>query len=138
MRLTIALLSVALLGAGAALAQDPRATAAQQAARAFLALTDRDDGKASWQAAGKQFQNAITDARWAEALHGARAPLGALVERTLLTTQFMSTFPGAKASGDYVTLIYRTSFAQRTDASETVTLERETDGAWRVIGYFIR
>ena len=138
MWLAIALLGVALLGANAALAQDPRATSAQQAARSFLVLTDRDDGKASWQVTGKQFQNAITDVRWAEALHDVRSPLGAVIERTLLSTQFMTNFAGAAKDGDYAILVYRTSFANRKDARDTVTLEREPDGVWRVIGYFIR
>jgi hypothetical protein len=138
MRLALALLGVVLLGANAALAQDPRATSMQQAARVFLALTDRDDGMASWQLAGKQFQKAITDARWTEALHSVRVPLGSVVERALLSTKFTTNFVGAAPEGEYALLLFRTSFDNRTDARETVTLEREPDGAWRVIGYFIR
>jgi Protein of unknown function (DUF4019) len=138
MRLAVAVLCVAMAGADAALAQDPRATSAQQAARAFLVLTDKDDGNASWKVAGKQFQKAITDAGWVEALHDVRAPLGAAVERTLLSTQFTTRFPGAGADSDYAILIYRTSFAKRTDTQETISLEREPDAAWRVVGYFIR
>jgi hypothetical protein len=84
MRLALALLGIVLLATNAALVQDPRTTSVQQAARALLALTDREDGMASRQLAGKQFQN------------------------------------------------------DRADARETVTLEREPDGTWRVIGYFIR
>ncbi len=137
-RLALVLFGLVMLATSAARAQDPRATSAQQSARAFLALTDRDDGKASWQAAGKQFQTAITDARWASALHDARVPLGAVVERGALSTNFMKTFPGATAEGDYAIVIYRTAFANRTDARETLTLERETDGTWRVVGYFIQ
>jgi Protein of unknown function (DUF4019) len=56
----------------------------------------------------------------------------------LLSTTFKTNFAGAAAEGDYALLLYRTSFANRTDARETVTLEREPDGTWRVIGYFIR
>src|SRR5258705_12523861 len=110
MRLAIALLGFALLGGNAALAQDPRTTSVQQAARAFLVLTDHDDGKASWQLAGKQFQNAITDARWTEALHSVRVPLGSVGERALLSTKFTTSFSGAVAEGDYALLLYRTSF----------------------------
>jgi Protein of unknown function (DUF4019) len=138
MRVALALLCLAFLGAGVAQAQDPRTTSVQQAALAFLALTDRDDGMASWQLAGKQFQNAITDVKWTEALHGVRVPLGSVSERALLSTKFTTNFSGAAAEGDYSLLLFRTSFANRTDARETVTLEREPDGAWRVIGYFIR
>jgi hypothetical protein len=32
---------------------------------------------------------------------------------------------------------FRTTFAKKTDTRETVTLEHEADGAWRVVGYVI-
>lgn len=137
-RLALALMCLVMLVNPAAQAQDPRATSAQQSARAFLVLTDRDDGKASWQTAGKQFKNAITGERWSSALHDVRLPLGALVERGVLSTTFMKTFPGAATDGDYAIVIYRTAFANRTNARETLTLERESDSVWRVIGYFIQ
>ena len=136
-RFALALLAVATLFAGAALGQDPRASAAQAAARQFLLLTDRSDAKASWNAAAKQFQGAITMPRWAQALEAVRLPLGAVAERTLLSTAFMRTLPGSGQDGDFATLLYRTSFA-KTERSESVTVERESDGVWRVVGYFIR
>jgi len=136
-RSALVLLFVALLATGVAVAQDPRASAAQKAARDFLALTDRGDGPASWAAAGKQFQSAITVERWTDSLNTVRPPLGALVERTLFSTQLTRTFPGAPAEGDYALLVFRTSFAQRTEGQETLTVEREPDGVWRVIGYAI-
>ena len=124
-------------GIGSALAQDPRATAAQKEARSWLELTDRGDPLASWSAAGKQFQNTISADQWADSLKQVRPPLGAIVERTLLSTQFTRSFPGAP-DGDYALLVFRSSFAKKIDSRETVTLEHEADGAWRVVGYFIR
>ena len=125
------------IGVGSALAQDPRATAAQKEARSWLELTDRGDALASWRATGKQFQNAISADKWADSLKQVRPPLGAVVERTMLSTQFTTSFAGAP-DGDYALLVFRTSFAKKIDSRETVTLEHEADGAWRVIGYFIR
>lgn len=119
------------------LAQSPNASAAQSAARAFLILTDRDDGKASWNEAGKLFQEAITSERWSQALHGVRAPLGATKTRTLESTEFTDAFPGVKRNGSYAILTFRTQFATG-ERTETVTLEREADGMWHVIGYVIR
>jgi hypothetical protein len=122
---------------GSASAQDPRSTMAQKEARQWLELTDRGDAQASWNAAGKQFQNAISAEKWGDALKQVRPPLGALSERALMSTQFTNTFAGAP-DGDYALLVFRSSFAKKTDSSETVTLQREADGVWRVIGYFIR
>ena len=47
------------------------------------------------------------------------------------------SFPGAP-DGEYSLLVFRSTFANKTDSRETVTLEREADGNWRVIGYFVR
>jgi hypothetical protein len=137
-----ALRSVAIIGLGslvaaAALAQDPRASAVQTAARDWLALVDRSDTQASWDAAGKKFQAALPAAGWAAALAKARAPLGAIKGRTISKTDFRTKFQDYP-EGDYALIIYTTSFANKTAGQETVTLERESDGKWRVIGYFIR
>ena len=125
------------IGIGSTLAQDPRGTIAQKESRSWLELTDRGDALASWSAAGKQFQNAITADKWADSLKQVRPPLGEVVGRTLLSTEFTTSFPGAP-DGDYVLLVFRSSFAKKIDSGETVTLEHEADGAWRVIGYLIR
>jgi hypothetical protein len=137
-----ALRSVAIVGVGCllafvALAQDPRATSVQSAAREWLALVDRSDGQASWNASGKKFQSALTEAGWAAALAKARTPLGATKSRTISKTDFRKKFRDYP-EGDYALIIYTTGFANRTVGQETVTLEREADGKWRVIGYFIR
>jgi hypothetical protein len=134
----LALCLVALGAAVPALAQDPRASAAHAAARQWLALADKLDGSASYAAAGARFREPLTATAWADALAKARAPLGALVQRTIVETAFDRAAPGGGAEVDIVMILYRTSFANRPTASETVTLELERDGAWRVIGYFIR
>jgi Protein of unknown function (DUF4019) len=135
--LLIAACGLAAAGIGPARAQDPRGTAAQKEARAWLVLTDRGDAAASWRAAGKPFQNAISADKWGESLKQVRPPLGAVVERSILSTEFPKTFPGAPA-GEYALLVFRTSFANKIDSNETVTLQREADGVWRVVGYFIK
>ena len=132
----------AIIGAGCvlafvALAQDPRASGPQTAAREWLALVDRSDAQASWKAAGKKFQDALTETGWAAALAKARTPLGATKSRTISKTDFRKKFQDYP-EGDYALIIYTTGFANKTVGQETVTLERGADGKWRVIGYFIR
>jgi Protein of unknown function (DUF4019) len=134
--LVVVAFCISILSIGSGSAQDPRGSIAQNEARSWLAMTDRGDGAASWSAAGKKFQTAITADRWEESLRSVRPPLGALIERTMMSTQFMKNIPGAP-DGDYVVLEFRSTFAHKTDSRETITLEHEADGAWRVIGYFI-
>ena len=40
--------------------------------------------------------------------------------------------------GDYVVIVYRSSFAAAPAATETVTPMRDPDGHWRVAGYFVK
>lgn len=134
-RRILAPLCLAWLATGAA-AQDLNATTVQAAARDWLALTDRGDAVASWDAAGKKFQSALPVASWAAALEGERAPLGPASSRAIVKTSFRRTFPGA-SEGDYALVVFATSFASKPLVYETLTLERGVDGTWRVIGYDI-
>jgi hypothetical protein len=130
-------LAIGLLCAGPLAAQDPRASLVQETARAWLADTDRGNAAQSWKNAGKQFRSAITVERWAESLKRARMPLGALSQRAQLRTQFRKNIPGLP-DGEYAIVLFRTTFAKKMDARETLTLEHEPDGTWRVIGYLIQ
>jgi hypothetical protein len=131
------LLATALFYAGPLAAQDPRASQVQETARAWLADTDRGDAAQSWKNAGKQFRNAITAERWAESLRLVRRPLGAISQRAVLATQFRKKIPGS-ADGEYAIVLFRSTFAGKIGAQETVVLQLETDGTWRVIGYTIK
>jgi hypothetical protein len=133
----MAMTCAAWLAAGIAVAQDPRASAAQAAAREWLALADRSDAKASRDAAGKKFQTAMPAEGWSNALAKARTPLGALKSRTIFKTDFTKKFQDYP-EGEYALIVYLTSFANKAQSQETVTLEHESDGKWRVIGYAIR
>ena len=117
LRYVVLTLALACFG-GVAFSQDPAATTAQRVAREWLALTDAGNAAASWDAA-------------------ARHPLGALTQRSVLSTEFTTSFPGAPDS-KYAIVLFRSAFAKKADAVETVTLERESDDAWRVVGYVIR
>ena len=134
--LRVILATLLLLLATGAGAQDPQAVAAQKAARDFMALTDRGDAAGSWAKAGAQFHRKISAQAWSDSLKRARPPLGDVVRRTLESTQFSRSFPGMP-DGDYVLLVFRSSFSKKSEATESVTLERDSVGNWHVIGYFI-
>lgn len=123
--------------AGSALAQDPRTTAVQSAARAWLKLIDRGDAQGAWKAAGQRFQATLTTAVWESELKKAQARDGKPVRRTIGPTRFQNKLPGLP-DGVYAQILFRTSFANKPNGSETLRLEREPDGQWRVIGYFPR
>ncbi len=136
-RALLALLVLPLVAPGAAVAQDPRAAAAQRAAREWLARVDNLDVAASWKEAGGKFRQAMTSAAWAETLRGEREPRGAVVQRAVATTEFGNSGPEVPDGGSYALVQFRSSFANQTDAREDVTLEVGPDYVWRVIGYVI-
>ena len=119
-----------------ALAQDPAATVAALAAREWLAYTDSLDAATTWERAGKQFKNAMSVSTWTDALRKAREPRGKIERRAIVRTSFTRSIRG-RPDADYALVLFRTAFAKR-DAVESITLERESDGVWRVIGYVIR
>ena len=111
--------------------------AAERAALDWLALTDRGDAAASWEAAASLFRGAVTVHQWEQALGAARGPLGGVVSRRLESAHAASELPGAP-DGEYVVFQFDTSFEHKRTAIETVTPMRDSDGQWRVSGYFIR
>lgn len=132
-----AIACLAALTAASAHAQDPKASAAQTAARAWLVLTDKGDADASRAAAGRKFQEQLDEGGWRQALANVRGPLGEPLNRTARATRFDTKFPGAP-DGEYAQVLFETEYSNGSRVRETVTLEREPDGVWRVIGYLIR
>jgi hypothetical protein len=111
--------------------------AAEQAAQAWLALTDAGQCAAAWQASASLFRNAISSDAWCQASMAARTPLGAMRTRKVKSATFMTTAPGAP-DGKYVVIVFDTTFEKKATAQETVTPMLDADGTWRVSGYYIR
>lgn len=101
------------------------------AARTWLELLDTRDWNATYQATGAAFRSLNTAATWAAASDKARAPLGAALSRDLISVVDVPAPPGG-----YWMVKFRTRFANRPEAIETVSVEREA-GAWRVVGVTI-
>jgi hypothetical protein len=132
-----ALLGVLVAGTLPAAAQDPKVSEARRTALEWLALTDAGNGDASWNEASKKFQGSMTAAQWTEGLQKARAPYGAVEQRTFVSAQASNQFPGAP-EGEYAVITFMTAFANKRGVGETLSMEREADGKWRVVGYSIR
>lgn len=121
-----------------ALAQDPRASQAQKAARDWLALADKLDATGTWKSAGSRFQDAMPETRWTTLLRRERESRGALLQRTAAATTFASELPALPPGGNYAIVRFRTSFANQPTSAEDITLEQGPDSVWRVVGYVIR
>jgi hypothetical protein len=111
--------------------------AAQVAAEAWLSVVDAGNYAKSWTEAAVGFKRVVDQPGWEKALDGVRAPLGKVFSRTLKTAKYSTTLPGAP-DGEYVVIQFDTSFEKKQSAVETVTPMKESDGRWRVSGYFIK
>lgn len=117
--------------AAAPVSEDTRPAAASQAAREWLQLVDAGDWQASYDATAGSFRSVNTLELWSSISEDVRAPLGPVTTRELLSEE---SIPGGPRG--YHLVRFRTSFANRPDATETLSLDRE-DGAWKVAGIFI-
>jgi len=102
-----------------------------RSARAWLELSDQGRWHDGWLATGSSFRKLNTSERWAAVAKEVRPPLGALISRTVLSQESVPAPP----SGVEV-IKFRTSFANKADAIETVSLAREGSD-WKVVGIYI-
>lgn len=98
---------------------------ATKSAREWVALVDAQQWEQSWRAAGTLFKSQVTVANWAAAVVPVRKPLGGVSTRVLQSATKQSSLPGAPA-GEYEIVEFKTSFANKKDAVETVVLARES------------
>jgi hypothetical protein len=63
--------------------------------------------------------------------------LGPFVSRELTGSHYATSLPGAP-DGEYVVLTFQAKFENKASAIETVTPMKDTDGSWRVSGYFVK
>jgi hypothetical protein len=127
-------LIVAVVSMGAEPAKEKAAVAA---AEKWLALVDGGKYGESWKEAAAYFRGAITQEKWDQSLQAVRKPLGKMVSRKVAAKDYQTTLPGAP-DGQYVVILFETSFENKKDAIETVTPMLDRDGKWRVSGYYIR
>jgi hypothetical protein len=103
----------------------------------WLDLIDSGDYAASWKAAAAVFQAAVTEEKWVSTMKAVREPLGKVRVRKLQSATYTTLLPGV-AEGEYVVILYETSFEHKETAQETVIVSREKDKVWRVAGYYIK
>jgi Protein of unknown function (DUF4019) len=110
---------------------------ARTAAAQWLNLIDQGDYRESWVNAASLFKDRVTMDQWEQQVGGVRGSLGQMTSRKFYNARYMTSLPGAP-DGKYVVLQYNTSFAHKKAAIETVTPMMDTDGKWRVSGYYVR
>jgi DNA-binding CsgD family transcriptional regulator len=114
-----------------AAARNAEQTEIARAARDWLALVDAGRWEDSYRGTADSFHAVNTLRVWTDVNERGRVPLGAVLSRADLSVDWVPAPPAG-----YQMVKFRTSFANRPNTVETVTLVRE-GGAWRVAGCWI-
>jgi len=124
----------ALAKAKIALAECRKASAV---AEKWLALLDEGKYAESWDESAELFRKSVAKKKWSATIERLRAPLGKVESRVKQDSDYRTSLPGAP-DGEYVVIPYKTTFANKKNAIETVTPMKGKDGKWRVSGYYIK
>jgi len=115
---------------------DTAVASAEAAAHSWLTLVDQVRYGQSWDSAAAIFRNAVSKPAWERAVLAVRGPLEPFGARKLRSATFSRVLPNAPP-GEYVVLSYEAALGGGRTAVETVTPMRESDGRWRVSGYYV-
>jgi DNA-binding CsgD family transcriptional regulator len=139
MSVVVAILALAVLPQSATTSASSQAPAAApvteaevvRVARDWLVLHDEGRWREAYDATTRSFRKLNTVERWTEVAREVRPPLGAVISRVLISQE---SVPAPPAGVQVVK--FRTSFANKENTVETISLTRE-DGAWKVVGIYI-
>ncbi len=110
---------------------------AVETADGWLNLIDNGEYAESWDETAEMFRKAIEKEAWEKQMLAFREPLGKVINREVIKKEYMTSMSGAP-DGEYVVIQYNTSFENKKNTIETVTPMKDTDGEWRVSGYYIK
>ena len=102
----------------------------------WLKVIDADNYDKGWMFASEYLKNAVPKDSFKQSLQGVRSPLGSMKKRVLAASQYTTSLPGSP-DGEYVVMKYKTEFANKANAVETLISKKEND-QWKVAGYFIK
>jgi hypothetical protein len=109
------------------------------AMQTWLGEIDAGDYAKSWSDSAQFFQKALTSEKWVDALNGVRTPLGKSLLRKMASADLQTMPPGgAQPAGTFVIAQFDSSFENMKYARETVSFQKEGDGVWRAVGYYIK
>jgi len=114
-----------------------KAEAASAASGEFLQLVDSGKLAESWRISASLLKEKVSEEAWINQLKKIRAATGPLIERTEKEMSYSTEAEGS-GEGEYIRIVYDSSFEAKRDTSETITVMRDKDGTWRVAGYFVK
>jgi len=132
------LLATAIVAGAVAFAADEELDTgpAMAATQAWLAAVDTGRYGKSWDDASEFFRRSLAREKWEPMVASVRDPLGVVISRKVRSAVYARELTNAPP-GPYVVIQFDTRFENRPLSQETVTTMRESDGSWKVSGYFV-
>lgn len=106
---------------------------ARTAAEDWLALIDGGDYPAAYALEPARLRKAASPEQFVRSMETRRQPFGRVLSRKFIGAAYTRKLTGSP-DGSYESILFRTSFANKSVAAERVILSRESDG-WRVVDY---
>ena len=110
---------------------------ATAAGDAWLKFIDQGNYDQAYAQTGAQFKKTIDKEAWVKQITPYRGALGSVGSRKVDSAEYSDSIPELE-SGQYVRLKYTTSFQHGPNSYEEVTVQKENDGVWRIMGYYVR
>lgn len=133
--LRVGLVSAALLGSGAALAQSLDLDKAMATAGKWVAQADAGQADAMWKASNSAMQKGVTQQNWNTYIGNLRKTVGNEQQRNWVAVSKIDN-PKDLPPGEYLNVVYATKFANAMTV-ETVSMAKGSSG-WQPIGYIVR
>jgi hypothetical protein len=106
---------------------------ARAAATEWLSLVDAADYATAYAREPERLRAATTQEQFIRSMEGRRAPFGRVLSRSFIGAAFTHKLTGSP-DGHYESILFRTSFTNKSLAAERVILSRES-GKWLVVDY---
>jgi len=110
---------------------------ALKAVEKWLELLDAGKYGETWDESAPFFRKNVSRKKWISSIEGLVKPMGEVKSRTRQDADYRTSLPGSP-DGRYVVFTFKTVYAEKADAIETVTPMKDKDGKWRVSGYYIK
>ena len=111
--------------------------AAYEASKPWIALMDKGEYEKCWDEAAPWFRDKVGSLEmWIAKADETRDPLGEMKFRELRTTTY-ATNPIGAPDGEYTIVVYSSSW-DAGSIFETVSMQRQADGSWGVVGYHVK
>jgi len=103
----------------------------------WIELIDNEMYSESYFETSELLKKKVTEQSWVEQLTETRKPLGAVNTREVASVKYLNKLVGLP-DGEFVIVIYTSTFANGQSRLESITSVHDTDSKWRIVKYFIK